>query len=169
MKSTAQKTNPGTVTRVAASLAILSILSLQAFTAIFYRACSLPIPFLCRLSKEPDLYPFLNYAMYSDIHSEGVSVNQHTLIATFKDGTEKQLGAEDFALSLYQFNTGIVVAIQNDDRIKVKQYIEAYNQTGEQPFVALRLETHPWKITQNGVLEETHQIVTSIATDPDRK
>jgi hypothetical protein len=163
-EKTKHQSNHGTATKVAASFAIISILSLQAFTAVFHRVCSRPIPILCNLPKEPGLYPFLNYPMYNKAHPEGVSVSQFTLTAIFADGTQKQLTEEDFALSLYQFNTGLLKSLQNDDRPKIQQYIKAYNQSNSQPFVTLQLESTPLTITQEGVIEGTNKVINRIST-----
>jgi hypothetical protein len=164
VQSTPLQSKPGTAAKVAASLAILSILSLQAFTAIFHRVCSRPIPILCSLAKDPGLYPFLNYPMYNKAHAEGATVDQYTLKAIFADGTQKQLSEENFSLSLYQFNTGVLKAIQNDDRPKIQQYIAAYNQANPQPFVTLQLETTPLVITREGVTEGKSKVINSIST-----
>ncbi|MGB7085868.1 MAG: hypothetical protein WBD47_09965 [Phormidesmis sp.] len=118
------------------------------------------IPVFCALPEDPDLYPFLNYPMYDNVQAEGVEVSQFVLVAVFADGTEKALSAEDFEVSSYWFNGSIMNAFQKEDDAKIRQYVAAYQNAGSKPFVALRLDDQPLKITEDGVLPQPTQVVT---------
>lgn len=159
------RNNRKTLTKLGVSFIILTTISIQVYSAILRIACDFAaIPLLCALPDEPRLYPFLDYPMYSVARKEGVSVNQYKLIAIFDDGAEKQLGAEDFQLSKYWFTVGVLAAFRNNNHQKIKQYVEAYERTGNRPFVALRFDNQPLAISREGVLEGTPEVGETIPT-----
>lgn len=147
------------IAKIGASFIVLVTISIQAYSAILRIACDFAtVPLLCALPDEPRLYPFLDYPMYSVARKEGISVKRYKLIAIFDDGTEKQLSAEDFELSKYWFTVGVLAAFRDNNHSKIHQYMEAYERTGNRPFVALRFDNDPLLITREGVQEGAPKI-----------
>lgn len=157
--------NKQRIAKLAASSIIFAVFFLETYTAILHRACNPSKLAFCNMTKDPGLYPFLNYAMYKEAHLEGDFVNRYTLIATFENGTEKPLEADDFALPLYEFNTGAIIAISQNDQPKIQQYIKSYRQAGSPPFKTLRLDNHPLLITSKGVIEGSPAVINNISAN----
>jgi len=133
------------------SFLILSITSIQLYSAVLIGTCKAVETPLCKLPVEPALYPFLDYPMYSVVWQEGDLVQQHQLIAIFLDGTERQLHAEDFGLSPYWFKGSLVPAFKRKNMSKIPDYLKAYDQQGHQPFVAFRVDVFPTKVSEKGL------------------
>ncbi|MGC1308970.1 MAG: hypothetical protein WA885_17220 [Phormidesmis sp.] len=150
--------------KAAISSVVLAAIFAQAYTGIIRLACGgSDIPYVCGLPEDPGLYPFLNYPMYRETRAEGTSVSQYTLVATFKDGSEKLLNAEDFDLSSYWFNSGVVKAFREKEDSKIAEYVETYNKAGNQPFVSIRLDDSPLTITREAVIESAPSVVKSFS------
>lgn len=134
------------------SFLILSVVSVQLYSAVLIAGCKvIKIP-LCYLPDEPGLYPFLDYPMYARAKAEGDVVKQRQLMAIFSDGTEKPLQAEDFGLSPYWYLATVLPAFENQKLDKIKTHIEAYQQQGNQPFVAFRVDVLPTTVSADGVI-----------------
>lgn len=152
------------------SLAILVVVALQVYTSIVRAAYSgSAILWVRNLPEDPGLYPFLNYPMYRGIYQEDVSVPRHTLVAAFEDGTEQLLKAEDFGLSSYWFNTGVVQAFVDQDDLKIAQYVGTYQSAGGRPFISLRLDDSPLIITREAVVETKPILVKSVLANTESK
>jgi hypothetical protein len=133
---------------------IVTCIALQTYAGIIKLACSgVELPYICNIPEDPSLYPFLNYPMYRSAKPEGVIVPKFAVIATYPNGTEKQLTAEDFALSDYWFTRGIIYSLDKKDDAKTQEFIRDYEQSGKPPFTSLRLDVTPLAIERKGVIE----------------
>jgi hypothetical protein len=145
---------------------ILACTALQTYAGIIKLACSgVALPYVCSIPEDPSLYPFLNYPMYRSAKPEGVTVPKFALIATYANGTEKQLTAKDFDLSDYWFNKGIIFSLSKKENSKVYEFIEAYERSGNQPFDSLRLDVTPLAIERQGVVQGKPHTVNQIFTN----
>lgn len=152
----------GAFGKLMASLVIVGTISAQAYMALLRMACnSKDIPVFCDVPTDPSLYPFLDYPMYSEAHKEGATVPNYTLVAIFEDGSEKTLTPEDFGLSPYWFNTGLLPAFQAKNALEVSSYLADYTAAGNSPFIAFRFENNLFTITKEGVLTEDSDVFTS--------
>jgi hypothetical protein len=148
---------------------ITSCIALQTYAGIVKLACSgVELLYVCNIPEDPSLYPFLNYPMYRSAKPEGVIVPKFALIATYANGTEKQLTAKDFNLSDYWFNKGIIHSLNEKENSKVYEFIEAYERSGNQPFASLRLDVTPLAIERKGVIQGEAYTVNQVSTNASR-
>jgi len=158
-----QKTN--SVAKAIFSLLILSTIAVQLQSALLTNACHLLKTPLCALPAEPDLYPFLDYPMYSRARTEAeATVDKYKVIAVFADGSEKQLKGEDFGLSPYWFVGSLVPAFAEQDTSKITDYIEAYDARGNPPFVGFRVDMLSMAVTAEGLRTDDVLIGQQVST-----
>jgi hypothetical protein len=152
--------NPKPLLKAIIFIFIVFCIALQAHAGVIRLACGgVALPYLCSLPNDPSLYPFLNYSMYRSAKPQGVIVPKFLVIATYPDGTEQQLTAEDFGLSDYWFSKGIIHSLDDKENAKTLGYIEAYNRSGKRPIASLRLDVIPLALERKGVVKgETYTL-----------
>ncbi len=134
------------------SLTIFSCLVLQAF-AVFH-----PV--------SPRLWPFLDYPMYGRAHYQGEAIRQFVAIGIFADASEARILPEDLGLDFWKFEYGPVQMLRRGDVESLKPYAQLYSDRQNKQLVGIRLENHPFTLSDQGVRAEVRQVVNSVSFEP---
>ncbi|MEO1395424.1 MAG: hypothetical protein AAFV90_21180 [Cyanobacteria bacterium J06634_5] len=154
-----------TLAKSAITFAVMFVVLMQCYAGFRRVVCGQSIPLICELPKDPNLYPFLNYGMYSRTKKEGVAVAQYHLMAVFADGSEKRLMPEDLGTTDYWFHGMILRSLAGKDDSKIGPFIQAYEAAGNPSFVTLRLDNNPLVVTREGIDEPPTEMVYSLSIE----
>ena len=139
--------------KIQVSFAIITILALQ--TATTFRIFCLPEPLpshpFLRQFCSPRLWPFLTYPMYKRPYYEGDKVVEYFIYGILEDSSEVAINPENLDVNYWMFLWDFVPALQHDDQEKIQEYVAAYHQKYNRKLIGLRLESHPWIISPEGV------------------
>ena len=142
--------------KAAISIVIIFVLTLGAISALNFKLIYKP------LRGSPDLWPFLDYPMYSTAHYEGEEIEHYAVFGTLEDATEVPILPEDFGLHFWIFRRTFVFAMLGDDQKQIKDYAELYNSRHNKYLTGLRLENHPLILSGNGANPGLRQILRNV-------
>jgi len=140
------------VTIARSSLIIFSCLVLQS-VAVFH-----PV--------SPRLWPFLDYPMYGRARYEGDAVTRYLVFGIFTDASETRILPEDLDLDFWKFEYGPVQMLRRGDVESLKPYAQLYSDRQNKRLVGLRLENHPFTLSDQGVHAAPTQVVNSVSLEP---
>jgi hypothetical protein len=134
------------------SLIILSCLALQTFAV--FRPVS------------PRLWPFLDYPMYGRARYEGEAVSRYVVFGIFADESEARIIPEDLDLDFWKFEYGPVQMLRRGDVESLKPYAQLYSDRQKKQLVRIRLENHPFMLSDQGVRAAAPQVLNSVSLEP---
>ncbi len=138
--------------RSLASCAILAVLmpqSIALLTGLVPRSTFATSRWLGML-RAPQLYPFVDYPMYSRSYTEGECINRYRVVAKFDDGSSRQITHEDFGLTFWIFERGLVAALRNKDHNRVAKFVRFFNSRHDYRITDLHLENHGLRVFTQG-------------------
>lgn len=152
------------------SAAILAVLLLQVTMGVIalplmkdYQTGTTPTP-IRRFFSPPMFWPFVNYPMYAPPRFEGDTIRMYTVIATFSDGSEQRITAEDLGIGGWHFGRFIGL-IRVGDKEKVKEFLESYRSGHGQSLDSLRLELLPLVLYEDGPKPARSRLINSMVID----
>jgi hypothetical protein len=120
-------------------------------------------PKLC----DPQLWPFLDYPLYSAAHYAGEELPQFRLYGVLGNSSTIELTQADFLLdSSFSFQN-LILAVLEKKMADVLDYARIYNSTHDTPVVALRLQNQPIILTSDGFVPSGRDVTESfVSVDP---
>lgn len=141
--------NQQTIGLTLASLAILSFLGLQLYTAEHLRDFwpkfrKLQYPYkLLKPPETPALWPFIDYPMYSYPKYLGNGINQYFMFGILEDSSEVRLLPEDLGLDYWVFLYGFKDSLRLEKRDWLNKFAEIYEKRHGKKLIGFRLEDRP--------------------------
>ena len=111
------------------------------------------------------MWPFLSYAMYSDVYFEGDSVDEYVTVAVLADGTRDDIGTEDLDVDFWGLEA-LANALLDDNADAVRDYVAAYEERSGARVTALRLESRPILMKRSGPSMQPRTLVKLVEIDP---
>lgn len=164
-----QFANPARLGIPALSLVIVSVLLFQASISVPWRFFASRVSMLEIVGdklKAPLAWPFLDYSMYSPSHYDGEELPQTYVFATLEDSTEVEIVAADLGVNFFQFNKGIVSALEANDTSRIYMWAELYEGRNDKRLTGLRLENRPMIFTRDGLQTGETEILANFRFEP---
>lgn len=168
MNSIVRHANGSQLAKIGVSAFVLLTVFLQLHAGLLRMSCKVLITPLCRLPEDPELYPFVNYFMYSSAKQEGDAVGKDKLIVTFTDFSEQELTAQDLDLSEYRFIRDFVPSIKENDHRIVRQYTKTYEASHHRKIQSMRIEKSFVSVTREGLSTASPITIATLYLDSRR-
>lgn len=142
------------------SLVILFFLGFQLYTAIHWREFwpkfrRLQAPYkLLKPPKDPSLWPFMSYPMYSYPKYRGNTIKQYAIFATLTDKTEVRIQPEDLGLNYWIFMYGLKEALRLENHQAILDYVDLYERKQNRKVLDISLKIYPLELTDTGLVEK---------------
>jgi hypothetical protein len=151
------------------SLAIAFILGFQFYSAQhlrdFWPKSRILQPLLKLLNPKStkELWPFIDYPMYSYPKELGDNIQQYSVYGVLDNGTEVKIEPENLGVNYWIFMYGIVTSLRKEDVEDVKHFVEMFEQRNQVKLQSIRLENQPLTLTESGVQPSDTEVLTEIA------
>ncbi|NJO71935.1 MAG: hypothetical protein HC825_10195 [Oscillatoriales cyanobacterium RM1_1_9] len=103
-------------------LTLLLVQFLMAFRLLCLPSALSFLPQSLNLACDPDLYPFMSYAMYSYPKYSGQKLAEHQLFGTWTDGTEVPITEKEIGIDLYKFKKAYMKPIREQNPEQLRLY-----------------------------------------------
>jgi hypothetical protein len=109
-----------------------------------------------------ELWPFLDYPMYSQVYFEGERLTRYAVIGVLEDSTEVQVLPEDLGGDFTFFRNHALKGLKDGNDHRISNVAEAYYQVNNTTLKGLRLENHPWILAREGMKDGSPEVLSSV-------
>ena len=164
MKKLIQK-HQHTIAATVFSVVILFFLGFQFYTAIHWREFwpkfrRLQAPYkLLKPPKDPSLWPFMSYPMYSYPKYTGNKIKQYAIFGTLVDKSEVRILPKDLGLNYWIFMYGFKEAIRLENSQDIINFVHLYETKNDKKISIVKLKIYPLEITKDGLIERPIEVI----------
>lgn len=115
------------------------------------------LPSSLKLACDPQIYPFLSYAMYSRAKPEGSQARETILVGVLENSQEVDISAKDLDLgnyadlNAYKFRKYFIIQVFKKDRTTILEFVKRYQENTQQRLVGLRMKSYNYTSSKDGI------------------